>query len=478
MNMQPLILGVILLLLVLCYILKLNQQNLKVKVKVKEGFASQVNLANKPANKLAKDMGTPDEPTLYKDAYQGAQTQLGDNLIFNMKIDPGRKEIDYETGIEYTRILVPLHIIYQLDGKYLAVFNDGKLYQKNDLYQDKLWVGPLDNSLFGSQEDGTGFRMVMLFPFNINHERQIRLIGVGQDSKLYYKESEDIQSKWIQAENESNRSQADLVYLFCDYHQDKEKYYPLLYGITTEGKFVYKNLKGEAPPNSIELDDFMKLHFTPTRNKNENLKVLKVYWDRNGFMIGVGTDFKLYQKRGIDWQTRPWETSAEIRGTNPGSNALVIDMMMDSDARMISLKLEPDAKKPMIMIRKQDQTHYLADHDDLNSVGKNPKVFTDTQLVLHKSGLDWETYLSFEDPDEVLYRSNNLQAIQQRSIMMNRLKLRKLCKNRNPTMNVEARNFKLERTMKSKETKIDTLRNELQSLITPVIKQEPFYQGL
>jgi hypothetical protein len=132
----------------------------------------------------------------------------------------------------------------------------------------------------------------------------------------------------------------------------------------------------------------------------------------------------------------------------------------------------------MILLQKQDQTHYLADHDDPESVGTNPRVFSDIKLSMFKTGLDWETYLSFEDPDEILYRSNNLQAIQQRSIMMNRLKLRELCKSRNPLMNLEARNFNLERAIQTKEKRATELRKELDALITPVIKQEPFYQGL
>ena len=484
MKMQPIILGVILLLLVFCYISKLkvvrqnnsNSSNSsdssnKSNKQLQEGFEV------KP--KIPQGMGLPKEADIYIEAYEQSIKELGHELMFNLTIDPKKRDYDLVTGKEFNRLLVPLHIIRLLDGRYLGVLNNGKLYLKSDLYKDKLWIGPLNNSLVGSQEDGIGFRMVLSFPFNVNHERQIRLLGVGQDSKLYYKESEDIQSKWIMAENETNSSNADLVYLFCDFHQDKEKYYPLLYGITTKGDFVYKNLKGENPPSTIELDKFMSLPFTsPVGMPEQNIQVLKVFWDRNGFMIGIGLDFKLYQKRGIDWKNRPWETGTEMRGTNPGSDARVIDMIMDNDARMLSLKFMGTKEKPMIAIQKQDQTHYLADHDDPVSVGKNPKVFSDVQLQMYKSGLDWETYLSFEDPDEILYRSNNLQAIKQRSIMMNRLRLRKLCKSRNPTMNIEARNFGLERTLKKKENRVEELRNELEGLITPVTNQEPFYQGL
>ena len=196
------------------------------------------------------------------------------------------------TKVKYQRLLVPIHIIYTLDKKYLAVFNDGKLYIKNNLFDDTLWVGPLNNSLIGSQEDGIGMRMIMFFPFNSNNERQNKLLGVGQDGFLYCKENEDLQSQWIKSSGENNDG---LVYVFCDFYQDKVNYYPILYGITSDGKIVYKNQNKQAPIDTISGDDFMKLPFSePDKPIINNAKMLKVYWDRNGFLLGIGQDFKIY----------------------------------------------------------------------------------------------------------------------------------------------------------------------------------------
>jgi len=403
------------------------------------------------------------ESPVYQTAYE--KTQLADLLKFNLKIDPRRREIDSETGKTFQRLLVPIHLINLLDGQILAVFNDGKLYLKKDLYSDQMWMGPLSNSLYGSQTDGIGMRMIMNFPLNKNQERQIVLLGIGQDNVLYYKETEDFQSPWLKSEIEETGNDS-LVYLFCDYHQTAEDYYPLLYGITTEGNFVYKNLNGENPPSNIEDKAFLKLPFTPTNPPiNDNIKVLKVFWDRNGFMIGIGQDFRVYQKKGIDWKVRPWEIEEETRGTNPGSSAQVIDMFMDTDARMVGLFLDSQSNPPMIRIKKQNMNYYLADFENLEDLGRQSRMYNDQEMIKFKTGLDWTTYLSFEDPDEILYRSNNLQAIYQKSIMFDKYRLRNLCHTRKPTMNLEARNFDLEMKMKQKGERLDELNNELEGLV-------------
>lgn len=401
------------------------------------------------------------DPPLYQNLYESGI--LSPMLNFNLKIDPLRREVDYDTKKTHKRLLVPIHLINRLDGRIIAVFNDGKLYTKNDLNKDRLWMGPLNNSLYSNQDNGVGMRMVMEFPFNVNQEREIRLIGVGQDGNMYYKESEDLESPWIQTPDN------DLIYLFCDYHQEQEKYYPVLYGINGSGQFVYKNIKGEYPPQDIELKDFVMIPFTSMNpSVSDNMNVFKVYWDRNGFMIGIGSDLKVYQKRGIDWKVRPWEINDDVRGDNPGSKARVIDLLMDNDGRMYGLVI--DRKNEMIEIRKQDQPYYLADFDDYNKIGEIPKSYNDQEKIKFSTGLDWNVYLSFADQEEDIYRNNNLQAIHQRNILMNKMKLRKLCSSRNPIAKLEVKNFELEDQIKEKNNKIDQLNKELESLLKPSLE--------
>jgi hypothetical protein len=381
----------------------------------------------------------------------------------NLRIDPSSSNINPDTKKEYTRILVPTHLVTTLDSKYLAVFNDGQLYMKSDIVDDTLWMGPLDNSLYypPGTKIGIGMRMVMFFPLIKNQEREVRLLGIGADNLVYYKENEKLTSQWKRAPTRN-----PLVYLFCDFYEQNNKY-PLLYGITTSGLIVYKNDNGKPPSDIIEEDEFMALPFTPKSPVIlNNIPLLKVYWDRNGFMIGIGTDFKLYQKNGIDWTVRPWEISKEIRGTNPGSSATVIDMLMDKDSRMIGLVLNNDPVKPMISIQKQKDPYYLSDFESLQDSIQSNKKYNTYDIMKYKTGFDWQLFFSFEDADEHIYRQNNLQAIYQRQLLEDKAKLKKICRDRKPATNTEMRNYDLEKEIATKDEKINTLNKELEGLLT------------
>jgi hypothetical protein len=404
-----------------------------------------------PTKSIIEDVPNIKEPYIYSESYNLAK--LSPKLRMNLSIDPLSRGTD--------RMLVPIHLITTMDNKYLAVFNDGNLYTKNNLIDDTLWVGPLNNSLYGDSQNGIGMRMVMLFPLNKNQERQVRLLGIGTDNMLYYKEDEKITSKWKKSPNTDN-----LIYLFCDY-QEKDVRYPLLYGININGNIVCKIEDNMQPNESIDENDFLKIKFTsPSPTIYSNAKMLKVYWDRNGFMIGIGQDFRLYQKKGIDWKVRPWEINEEIRGKNTGANTKVIDMLMDKDAQMVGLVLEDD----MIKIKKQNQPYYLADFDSLQNIVDTKTVYTQYQMIKYKTGGDWDSYFNFEDLDEHLYRTNNLQALYQRSVLKNKQKLKKICKERNSVSvtNTDARNFDLERSLIEKNNKIDILNKELSGLLNLV----------
>jgi hypothetical protein len=452
------IICLIVVILVYCLILVYNKPN---------SFENFQNIGvdtNDPTFDI-KNVALLPDPIIYKEAYSKTN-DLSNLLKLNLRIDPLNRDYEPNTNKAYKRLLVPIHITLTLNGECLAVFNDGKLYKKDNLIDDNLWIGPLQNSLYGSQETGIGMRMIMFFPLNNNQERDIRLFAVGADNCLYYKENDHINSAWVKAPIDNNSKNNDLVYLFCDYYEKNLKY-PLLYGITTNGSIVYKNDNGAIPPDTIEEYNFVKLPFTLTTPIiSSNIKMLKVYWDRNGFMIGIGQDFKLYQKKGIDWKIRPWEVDQSIRGKNPGSSTKVIDMMMDYDARMFGLILDSDKNDPMIKIQKQEQSYYLADFKSLKDNVSGDKLYNLYQIIKFKSGLDWEAYFNFEDADELFYRDANLQGLYQKSVMKDRLKLREMCKNRNPLVNTDARNFDLEKKIEERGNKISVLNKELMGLLT------------
>ena len=443
----PIVLIIILLIVILAYYYYLVNNSVN---RFKESFedVSVPSATTQPTNALIEQQPMIIEPGVYNQAY--SLTKFSPKMRMNLSIDPLSRGSD--------RILVPIHLITTLDNKYLAVFNDGQLYTKTNLIDDTLWVGPLNNSLYGDSLNGVGMRMVMFYPLNKNQERQVRLLGVGADNMLYYKEDEKLTSKW-----KKTPVLQSLVYLFCDF-QEKDTKYPLLYGINSDGNMLCKMQDNTRPIETIEEDEFMQIKFiSPEPLILNNLKMLKVYWDRNGFMIGIGQDFRLYQKKGIDWKIRPWETNEEIRGKNSGANTKVIDVLMDKDAQMIGLVLEDE----MIKIKKQNQSYYLADFESLEKINNTTTTYTQYQTIKQKTGFDWEAYFNFEDYDEHLYRTNNLQALYQKSVLQNKQKLRKICKDKNSISvgNTDARNFELEREMTKKNSKIEALNQELFGLL-------------
>ena len=106
-----------------------------------------------------------------------------------------------------------VHIIPTMDHGFLAVFNDGKLYKKQELTYP-FWSGPLENSM----PDGSiPLRMATL-------DVGGKLLGVGFDNILYSKMSDDPESTWQRIPNSgdiichvSTRHFTSTRYTNCDY---------------------------------------------------------------------------------------------------------------------------------------------------------------------------------------------------------------------------------------------------------------------
>ena len=79
--------------------------------------------------------------------------------------------------ISYVIYNFPVHMIKLFDGSILAVFNDGRLYKKTDIF-NTMWAGPLKNSL---PNDNIPIRMISL------STDLTTLLCVGYDNKLYMK---------------------------------------------------------------------------------------------------------------------------------------------------------------------------------------------------------------------------------------------------------------------------------------------------
>ena len=90
-------------------------------------------------------------------------------------------------------------MIKLLDGSIIAVFNDGRLYKKDNI-KSTLWLGPITNSM---PQDIIPMRMITL------STDLVTLLGVGFDNILYVKTPDKLGNinltiPWKQVPNNSS----------------------------------------------------------------------------------------------------------------------------------------------------------------------------------------------------------------------------------------------------------------------------------
>ena len=82
-------------------------------------------------------------------------------------------------GKPMVKYLFPVHMLKMPDTSILAVFNDGRIYMKNDIL-DNMWKGPIKNSI---PFDSVPLRMITI------SYRDNSLLGIGHDNNLYAKQA-------------------------------------------------------------------------------------------------------------------------------------------------------------------------------------------------------------------------------------------------------------------------------------------------
>ena len=134
----------------------------------------------------------------------------GNNILNELNIDPITKipldTIGNKTYKKYpiNIILYPQHLntadnsnninnINNVHYTYLAIFNDGALYKKDNLSKSH-WEGPLMNSYYNDKD------LNKFIPFrNITLDENGRLLGVGYDGNIYIKISNNEKKHTLEA---------------------------------------------------------------------------------------------------------------------------------------------------------------------------------------------------------------------------------------------------------------------------------------
>jgi hypothetical protein len=329
----------------------------------------------------------------------------------------------------------PVHMIKLIDGTILAVFNDGRLYQKQSI-TSTMWKGPIENSM---PKNTVPLRMITLTTdFNT-------LLGVGYDNILYMKSPDkngnlDIKGVWKQVPNNNN-----IIYVIFDRSNN------YMVSIDINGKLLTKSS-------------------TNISTKNKELKtlldrpVLRLYYDLNGYMLVIDNKFNMYQFNDINWK----ESSLNLeRGPNPNK---LQDIIYHNDGKLFGLIFNPDAY--MVQIMKQSTVFYLGEFFPVNlqitPESSEDFVMSDQDIIKSKIGSDFlynEKHSSDESADD------DPNFAYQKQLLENKQKLREFCSSRNlATGNSNnTNNFEL---LANVEDNNDNIK-QLKSVLSSLIKYEP-----
>ena len=267
--------------------------------------------------------------TIYEDSINniyGDNTRLKCSMIATLSTNINICSINNELFVPY---LFPIHMIKLIDGKILAVFNDGRLYKKDNILST-MWAGPITNS---KPQDIIPLRMITL------KTDLVTLLAIGYDNILYMKKPDksgniDLTGEWKQVPNNSN-----IIYVLFDNNTN------FLLSIDINGK-LFTKASLDITTSNVELTTLL------------DRPILRLYYDLNGYMLALDTKFDLYQFSELSWKTTPLNIT---RGTN---SSKIQDLLYDNDGKMYGLIFNPDAY--MVQIMKQTSIFYLADFVELN----------------------------------------------------------------------------------------------------------------
>jgi hypothetical protein len=333
----------------------------------------------------------------------------------------------------------PIHMIKLLDDSIVAVFNDGYMYTKNNM-NESLWQGPIKNSM---PQTNIPLRMITL------DTDLMTLLGIGYDNILYKKKpktdsngintSINLTGIWRQVPNNAN-----IIYVLFDNVTN------FLISIDIYGNLFTKT--------TIDITSFNKQLTTSIGRP-----VLRLYYDLNGYMLAIDTNFDLYQFTGLNWKTTPLQLE---RGANPNK---VHDILYDNDGKLYGLIFNNDEFK--IKIMKQKTVFYLSEFYPLdvnfNKNNENNFLLANKDILKCKIGSLYDFLLALQENDTTDEDTNYAF---QKQVIESEANLRQFCSSRNAnTNNINYDNYELLGNVETNNDKI----LKLQNVITNLMAYEP-----
>jgi hypothetical protein len=359
-------------------------------------------------------------------------------LICNLTPTPDSNLCDID-GEKYIKYNLPIHMLKLPDSTILAVFNDGRLYKK-DTIQNTMWEGPLPNSL---PNDTIPLRMITLTP-NLK-----TLLGIGYDNILYMKTNTNettnlftnITSPWKRVSENTN-------IIYCLFDRETAR----MITITTTGQLQIKS-SSDLNSNNIEL-------VIPKLDR----RLLRLYYDNNGYMLALDTNFDLYQFTELNWKNSGLNLS---RGAN---SSKLHDILYDNDGKMYGLVFNTSAN--ILQIMKQDTSYYLGNFLPLDigfnsletsNTNNGSFVLSDKDIINAKVG-NIEEFTNQEMLNDI--GDDDPNVAYQKMILETRADLKKFCSTRsNSSSNSNIDNYDLLSKVESNEDQIVSLKNIIENLI-------------
>jgi hypothetical protein len=421
LNIGVIVLFIIIVVIIYKYLIAKDYLKLRV-----EGFS-----AITPSTTL-QSIIIPKNSSIQTTIYETSlQTLYGDNTRLICGILPTLgKSVCQVNNTPFAIYKFPIHIIKLHDGSILAVFNDGRLYQKDSM-KSTMWKGPIDNSM---PNNIIPLRMVMIA------SDLVTLLGVGYDNILYRKSPDakghiNLVAPWKQVPNNSN-----IIYVLYDNDTN------LLISIDINGKLFIKSTNDITSDNnelSTQLDR----------------PVLRLYYDLNGYMLALDTKFDLYQFSDINWKQ-------SLLNTDRGANSSKIqDILYDNDGKMFGLIFNPDSF--IIQIMRQSTVFYLSNFETLDmqivSGTSSDFVMSDQDIIKCKTGSLYD-YLNTIAFDDITDEDPNFAY--QKQIIQSQADLRKFCSNRGSvSANNQYDNYDLLSTVEKNNDQIANLQNIAKNLL-------------
>lgn len=336
-------------------------------------------------------------------------------------------------GRQLIKYKYPVHVTKLVNGKHLAVFNDGRLYLKNRLI-DKLWQGPLRNSM---PNRTVPLRMVTLNP------QGDKLVAVGYDNKVYIKATTtesgepDLEAEWQTIFGLEG-------YIFVMYSYDDSTNINRMVLIDTDGSVKITNT--DKPADGVS--DYAVV----------GEPILKLIGDAEGYMMAIDSKFTLKTFETRDW----WASKFSKKFT--GNPMPVCDVIYDKDQLLFGLVFMP--KTAMVEVMKQEEPHLLAPfipfelNKALDSTTSDRRL-TDRMIVKSKLGILTSQGVSEEDALD-----DDVNMAYQRQMLADKQRLRQFCAARGFKTDVNYKNYTVLQEIDSNKEKIKQLNDLLKDLVS------------